>query len=229
MIEKFVVKVFAGGRFSPQIFPFLTALKSLNELIKNSGAFELAEANIEIRYVEQMREEGWSPNDLVDWLLQSHMHVILTHPHQGVPRWDVSEVYAAIQNLKYHHGFPNGLQLTCPIFLQHKFAYLSSVDPITNPTIAVQLPRPDNVKETVDGHKIYTFSDANFDQPELTQFLGCNNYGQGWVIKHPFVTMREEMKFCSTHAQVLQSLAIITRKIGGRIPYTMIQPRMSNR
>jgi hypothetical protein len=55
------------------------------------------------------------------------------------------------------------------------------------------------------------------------------NEGDGWVVKHPFVTMREGLQWSRTPDHVLRNLAISTAKFGGRIPYTMVQPRLTNR
>jgi len=177
-----------------------------------------------------MRLLQWSPNDLVDWLATSDIHFILTHPHQGNPRWNVAELHVALQRLRYHPGFPHGAELDCPVFLQHKYAYLLGVRQFVNPTIAVQFPPLD---QTVDAHGAVRYESSydyrDFDSVELRSFLGRHNEGEGWVVKHPFVTMREGLKWSRTQDNVLQCLAISTAKFGGRIPYTMIQPRLINR
>jgi len=65
-----------------------------------------------------------TPTDLIDWLLDSDIHIIATHVHQGIPRWSASIVYTELQRLRNHCGFPSGDQLQCPVFTQHKFNYL---------------------------------------------------------------------------------------------------------
>jgi hypothetical protein len=38
----------------------------------------------ESRNVGQVKRNGWSPSDLVDWLLDCDIHWIVCHPHQGL-------------------------------------------------------------------------------------------------------------------------------------------------
>ena len=184
---------------------------------------------MEYRYVHEMRSLRWSPNDLVDWLLNCDIHFIVTHPHQGNPRWDVSELNKALDRLRIHPGFPNGDQLNCPVFLQHKFAYLTGLRSIVNPTIAIQFP-PIETDESAGSITYWSNAESSaFDTPQLRQFLESNDEGKGWVIKHPFVTMREGLKWCALPDHVFENLARATATFGGRLPYTMVQPRLMNR
>ena len=61
------------------------------------------------------------------------------------------------------------------------------------------------------------------------KFLEARNEGRGWVVKFPFVTVREGMRFCKTPDEVFKALEIAAGKFGGRIPYAMVQPCLLNR
>jgi hypothetical protein len=97
--EEVLSRVYAGGQESPQVGPFISIGHVIGQLIGKR-------IRQEFLYVADIRERGWSPYDLVNWLLESNYHFILTHPHQGNPRWDCSEVYAAMTDWEDHPGFP---------------------------------------------------------------------------------------------------------------------------
>lgn len=73
--------------------------------------------------------QEWTVKDFVDWLLGSHIHFIITHPHQGSKGfgWGVNDLLNELKRLKDHVGFPNGEKLFCPIFTQDKFVYLDAL------------------------------------------------------------------------------------------------------
>jgi hypothetical protein len=73
---------------------------------------------------KEVRKKGWGPHDLIDWLRNSHVHIITTHIHQGLA-WPILDVLAALDSLKDHPGYPSGEQLDCPVFRQDKHKYLS--------------------------------------------------------------------------------------------------------
>lgn len=63
-------------------------------------------------------------DDLADWLLDSDLHLIVCHVHQGAIRnlrWNMKKLQSSIWRLKGHRGFPQALKLMCPIFLQDKY------------------------------------------------------------------------------------------------------------
>jgi hypothetical protein len=135
-----------------------------------------------------------------------------------------------LQDLKSHAGYPSGSGLDCPVFLQHKYSYLLAVRQCVLPTLAVQLPL---AVKMVDDRGTAVFKTeiqaSDFDSSEIRAFLNENNEGNGWVVKHPFVTVHEGMKFCTTHDQIRERLAVVSSLFAGRLPYTMIQPKLSNR
>ena len=113
----------AGDHF--QVPMFRTAVLSVRTM--------LVPYNLDIRYepltLKNLRENRWSVADFVNWLLQSHIHFIIGHPHQGTEKfgWSVESLYAELQRLYHHPGFPAGDQLRCPIFTQNKWNYLEAL------------------------------------------------------------------------------------------------------
>jgi hypothetical protein len=105
--RQLVVHVFAGGFSSPQFSFFLNAINHLSPLISAHGQLRYnSPPTVEYQHVQSMRLLRWTPNDLIDWLLASDIHFILTHPHQGVHdgmflncmvRFNVSEITLAFQ------------------------------------------------------------------------------------------------------------------------------------
>ena len=80
-----------------------------------------------------------------DWLLESDIHFILSHPNQGMLvegnyDWTAHKIKDELYWLKCHHCFPNGMYLTCPNFLQDKWEYIVAVKGFTLPTLKVPIP-----------------------------------------------------------------------------------------
>jgi hypothetical protein len=69
----------------------------------------------------------------------------------------------------------------------------------------------------------------DFDRLDINKFMEKYNEGKGWVIKLPFVTMREGMIYASTKSDVYSGLELVAAKYGNRVPYAMIQPWLVNR
>ena len=221
--EEVLIRVYAGGQESPQVGPFISIGHVIGQLIGKR-------IRQEFLYVADIRERGWSPYDLVNWLLESNYHFILTHPHQGNPRWDCSEVYAAMTDLEDHPGFPYKDKLLCPIFSQHKFRYLCAIPEIVNPTIAIPFPKITRENDSQGNIKYISYATMEtFKTSQLVRFLESHNEGRGWVVKFPFVTVREGLKFCKTERDVMHALDVSAGKFGGRIPYAMVQPCLINR
>jgi len=117
-----VVKVFLGGQKGVQVEPLKAAWRQLNNF-KEGWSLQCISVNI-------INELHWSPSDFVDWLLDSHIHIIASHVHQGVSKvlnWDMEDLEIQLQRLKFHLGFPNLLKLKCPVFLQDKYRYLNNL------------------------------------------------------------------------------------------------------
>ena len=111
--------------------------------------------NVEYIEVKNINENHMTPRMLVDWLLGSDIHFILSHVHQGIAsylQWNVQELEFQLQRLTNHLGFPKGKNLLCPVFLQNKFEYLRLLPTATvNQTLQIFL----------------TFDDTYYDDPNM--------------------------------------------------------------
>lgn len=133
-----LIRVFAGGSMSNQPDPFDCAFKS----------FGYTNVSVEYKFVEDVKADEWfHPGKMVDWLLRSHIHFIIAHPHQGFVNhdvqdyclWNISELKRELQRLKLPRGFPTGDDLDCPIFTQDKYVYHRAVPDLTLPTMRIPL------------------------------------------------------------------------------------------
>ncbi len=132
-----IVHVYQGANEAGhQWYPFHRATNILN----------MEKASIFYCNIKMVKDNWWNPKDLVDWLLNSDVHFIITHNHQGLEQlsWDMVELYNEVQGLRYH--------LRCPIWTQDKFDYLSAIasDGLCNPTYKVDL----NIESLMDFEKI---------------------------------------------------------------------------
>jgi hypothetical protein len=133
------MRVFLGGEDGVQVGPFKAAWTRADVTQKE---------NWDIQYltVNYINEIGWSEKDLIDWLLDSHVHFILSHVHQGIGRfleWNMEILEFQLQRLKFHLGFPNLAKLKCPVFLQHKYNYLCKM-PVNKVNNTLQLHLTDD-------------------------------------------------------------------------------------
>ena len=101
------------------------------------------DAVVEYMTTSRMRRESLSFQYVIDWLLGSHIHFVITHPHQGLEgSYNVKEIYDEVGRLKFHQGFPSMNTLNCPIFCQDKFRYLiplNEADDLMLPTYRIPL------------------------------------------------------------------------------------------
>jgi hypothetical protein len=139
--ESIVVRVFMGGDGAIQIKHFVTALSRL----KIDDKYKIEYIN-----TEDVRKRFSEPSKFVDWLLGSHIHFILAHVHQGISQlnWCMIDLGDQLLRLHYHHGFPNGDSLKCPIFTQNKFRYITALEEFANPTLKI------NLEEIVDNFNV---------------------------------------------------------------------------
>ena len=125
-----LIHVFRGGKSSNQQEPFIEAL----------NIFPSNKIIIKYMNVTDVKDLNWSPAQLVEWLLSCDVHFIIAHVHQGLEplNWNMLELQEQLSRLFFHNGFPNNLQLKCPIFTQDKYEYLSAVKQITNNTLKIE-------------------------------------------------------------------------------------------
>ena len=97
------------GHNDRQVIPFSRALFKI--LSRRTVLYEYVT-------ISTIRKYNWTPELLVDWLLDSEAHFILCHLHQGLKdiMWNMANLAAELKKLFYHPGLEN--QLSCPIFLQ---------------------------------------------------------------------------------------------------------------
>lgn len=133
-----VLRVFTGGEDGMQSTPLTLAIQGLQ---KAGRIFRVEKLCIKI-----IKDNAMTPKDLVDWLLASHIHLVLSHIHQGFSGknehqlgWNMNELATEVQRLQYHRGFPNGTKLQCPVFTQDKYKYISAVPEFCNPTCKVSI------------------------------------------------------------------------------------------
>ena len=96
----------------------------------------------EILTLNVLRTKNWTMETFVNWLLGGHIHFVLCHVHQGMESsaWNVVDLYAELNRLQMHEGFPSGIQLQCPVFTQDKREYLKLLPDITLPTYFITIP-----------------------------------------------------------------------------------------
>jgi len=63
----------------------------------------------------------------------------------------------------------------------------------------------------------------------LCSFTEEYNEGEGWVVKAPFTTNCDFIKFCKTPDHIIRAVNAAEARLGDQIPYVMIQPTMYNR
>jgi len=73
-----LIRVVHGGDKSPQLEKFQTAFRSF--LISFNE-----DVVIKIEYMgpKEIGKKRWTPSQLIDWLLESNIHFIITHINQG--------------------------------------------------------------------------------------------------------------------------------------------------
>lgn len=175
-ISNILIRVFIGGRDSVQQDKFADAMMSTRHIwdVKMKH-FPRQEYLI----TDTAKDRGWGIVEIVDWLLESDIHFILNHVHQGITAIDCRAVNVNLQRLYHHPGFPNGEQLSCPIFQQDKFNYIRSIPLLTIPTLQI-LIHPQGSDEL-----------SPSEVREINQFMDTYNEGCGWHVKPTFTTNGE--------------------------------------
>ena len=160
--------------------------------------------------------------------------------------WSCTDIIDEIQRLRSHDGFPSGENINCPVFLQDKFVYIKALEKFGLCIPSYQAFLPDypaestesyayRVKKTDTKRTPLCNHQRNVDNKALKPldvFLDDVNEGNGWVVKYPFVTNSEGIKFCHNKSSVIQMILRERLKyshIWGRIPYAIIQPKLFNR
>jgi len=133
MSRKIIVKAFLGARDSVQNPIFKSAFLSTRQCWAGFDVELLTLTTNELKILK------WNPKQFVDWLLNdAEMFFLTNHPHQGMSFWDTFDLYKQLQRLSTKSGFPCGINLQCPIFLQDKYQYIHACPSLTIPTLKVE-------------------------------------------------------------------------------------------
>lgn len=113
--------------------------------LKESNPTIYRTLNIEHRKNKTSKASRLDPSDITEWLIDSDIHFILSHVHQGMllqhhHDWTVDNIESQLSRLMNHRGFPLGQNLRCPIFLQDKWRYLDAIKMLTLDTLKVPIP-----------------------------------------------------------------------------------------
>ena len=110
---------------------------------------------IEYRGNNVIRNKKMSPMDMINWLLSGDIHIMLTHPHQGqdpdrkFTLWNIPELHYSLDLLQYHIGFPNGINIRCPVVRQDKYRYLVALEDYALPTLKIILTEDGNYDQLI--------------------------------------------------------------------------------
>lgn len=188
-----------------------------------------------------VKDNKWQYSDIISWLKQSDVHIIMCHMHQGVKHflWDCLGLYIDILDLENHLGFPMAENLVCPIFTQNKLNYLSALQAYdkTNFTLSIEL---ESIKKYSKRQrklvfptesKIFKWNDVSEIIDELRNTCKEADTCE-WVLKFPFKTNGFGMHYCKDikdlTKQILNCLHQDNDQGGLLVPYGMIQPRLKN-
>jgi hypothetical protein len=150
---KFIIGVFSGGLKGVQVEQFQLALNLVIqefELYYNPGKLQISVFYISVKDISKAR---MTPTELIDKLLDSDVHFILSHIHQSILDrnigWHIDDLLMNLERLKFHKGFPSGAQLACPVFTQDKYEYISQIVGYSIPTIKLPIVSkyPDDFKD----------------------------------------------------------------------------------
>ena len=78
--RKLLIRVHECGKSGVQIEPFRQAQTNIHENDRDT----YARVTFETINNDYIRKNRWSPKHMVDWLLESDIHFILSHVHQGM-------------------------------------------------------------------------------------------------------------------------------------------------
>jgi len=211
-----LIRVCCGGDRNPQREFFDEALRKIQS--------QFADCPVEIEYLTMRDINRWDmgPHEVVGWLLDSDIHIILTHLHQDLTFWDCREVGLALHELESHIGFPSGSNLRCPIFQQDKYRYIEAVPDITIPTLRIDIQAP-----AFDHHSSIQVLQSH---KKILEFMGKHTGYKGWVLKLPYHTCSTGVKLMNmTVDKVMDNLRVHIQKYGSTVPYVMLQPQLQNR
>jgi hypothetical protein len=179
-------------------------------------------SKIQISFLSTFEARSMNPENIVNWLMESDIHIILTHMHQGLS-WNIPNWLNQMVRLRNHYGWPAHESLQCPIFLQDKYKYIFALKDLTNDTFAFKL-------NSISQYQYFNLIGLNVQR--LLEWMELFNFGNGFVVKLPFTTNCQSIRFCNTYNDVLDVICyfnLLEINGGDDIPYALIQPRLKNR
>jgi len=236
-----LVRVFTGAEASNQKGPFQVAMLNFKRSFTTTTSRTII---VEELSTKQLCAYKWQPRQFVDWLANAHAYFMLGHVHQSLRLhnlfWYMPEALSEYQRLTYHRGFPSGEQLRCPVFTQDKYAYIKVLGKLAIKTLTIPVTEGGQYTPTclAEVHRfviiiIVRFPILNIKMMtsyRVIRFMEDNEEnGCGWVIKAPFTTNCESVRFAKSFDHMKTFMGSLSKKYFGNVPYLMIQPCMYNR
>jgi len=112
-IQTCLIRVFIGGKTSTQVQPFLCGLQRS----RSWWDFQYIDFPVvQFMSTDDLKLLRWDRDItfLIDWLLESDIHYILNHVHQGFPRMTCRNIQTQLSRLVNHRGFPSKLSNFSP-------------------------------------------------------------------------------------------------------------------
>jgi len=114
--SKILIRIHECGKLGVQLVPFKLAQENIFRNTRSTHDRIIYQTINN----DEIRKWRWSPEQLVNWLLDSQIHFIMSHCHQGMniqtwnPSWnDVLNLRQELYRLKDHIGYPSGEDLKC--------------------------------------------------------------------------------------------------------------------
>ena len=199
------ITAFAGGSSGSQISAFEVAFAEMKLRFANRFVLTLNLITNKVVHENLMSEQ-----DVFDELMRGDIYFILGHMHQGNPQWSAVLVQELLLTLRGRVGWPEGKHLTCPVLSQDKFEYINKCHMIFLPTLKID------------------FDNADFIE-DVAQFIQSHTEDCGWVLKLPFTTNGEGLKFCKSMEEIVKMARKNARDFGHRMSYSLLQPCLKNR
>ena len=220
--EEVLIRVYKGNSKGAQSDAFDIAIQRVIHSMKDKGH----KVSVKSLDLKRFRQEEMQFSDVIDWLLESHIHFIITHPHQGLETsgWSVQEIYNQVQRLTYHEGFPSLEKLSCPIFCQDKWKYLQHL-PDEMTMLTQMIPLFENMDVSSRDSTVI---------PTIKDFIDLMPAGTTFIMKAPFVTNRlhYHSRILYNISDIIQHLCTVNRKMyitkeSFIIPYIMLQVKVA--
>lgn len=201
--KRVLVRCFKGAHNAQQEIPLNNAIQEF---------LDKKLVTVEYLLCDQVKKLHLTEEGVVDWLLDSDVHLIITHVHQNIVEhlgWNMDVLMYQLQKLNSHPGYPYRQLLRDPIFLQDKYDYIHIMKDFCNPTLKIAI-RKDNSYSVDDLSLISSFLH------EQQRNTIC------WMMKLAFVTNGYHMHKAKNYEDILCKLESYSSKFFGTYPYVML-------